>query len=146
MNRQLLQWYNQVNAELHGTTHGIPFYRLPQEHLKPLPHIPPYQLPARRAPKNLAGSVRVVVVPEQPVFGALSLRRTGGGPRTPGQPDGRPDRYRWDPYAPGCSQPWSGHLGERALCWSSGGGHAVQRSPQEGIPTALHGGCSTGGT
>ena len=44
MNRQVRQWCNRVNAEIHGTTHEIPVDRLRQENLKSLIGIPPYLL------------------------------------------------------------------------------------------------------
>jgi len=42
MNRQLLQWVNRVNGEVHGTTNEIPFERLKKENLKSLSTIQPY--------------------------------------------------------------------------------------------------------
>lgn len=44
MNRQLFQWINRVNGDVHGTTGEIPFERLKKENLKSLHAIQPYQV------------------------------------------------------------------------------------------------------
>jgi len=42
LNRRAREWLDVVNGKVHGTTHEIPFDRLPQENLRPFSSYPPY--------------------------------------------------------------------------------------------------------
>ena len=42
LNRRAREWLDIANGKVHGTTHEIPFDRLPQENLRPFSSFPPY--------------------------------------------------------------------------------------------------------
>lgn len=42
LNLRAREWLDTVNGKVHGTTHEIPFDRLPQENLRPFSSYPPY--------------------------------------------------------------------------------------------------------
>ena len=44
LNLRAREWLDTVNRNVHGTTHEIPFDRLPQENLRPFSSYPPYHV------------------------------------------------------------------------------------------------------